>query len=351
MTTTTTTMSFTVQTDPDERVVVAPRELPELSSESVRVRVHYSYISAGTELIRLGLLPHAPQDHPTERGPLGYSLAGEIVEIGDAVQGLNLGQPVACVGAGAFHAEEVVVAQNLVVPIPDGVSMRAAAPAAMMCFPLEGTRKMAIEFGENVLVVGAGAMGQIASQYALASGARVWLTDLNAHRLSYARVGIKTFIGDDAGWAGLAKSSAPVGIEKAQICIGGNADAILAELYKVLGRSPDGLLQGRLVFTGMVDANIPFASSSGNLEFLSSAKAGPGYRDAHWEAHGGYPAGYVKWTVRRNVEVCLNAIAAGQLEIEPLITHEYAIEQAMQAYTELSTPGTEALIALLRCSE
>ena len=54
--------------------------------------------------------------------PLGYSLAGRVIEVGKNMSGVNIGDRVACGGAGyANHAEINYVPKNLMVKIPDGV--------------------------------------------------------------------------------------------------------------------------------------------------------------------------------------------------------------------------------------
>ena len=52
---------------------------------------------------------------------IGYSAAGEVVAVGAGVTGYQIGDLVACAGAGqANHAEFISVKQNLCVPVPRG---------------------------------------------------------------------------------------------------------------------------------------------------------------------------------------------------------------------------------------
>ncbi|GAF85549.1 unnamed protein product, partial [marine sediment metagenome] len=77
-------------------------------------------------------------DEPTA---LGYSSAGVVEEIGDGVQGFNIGDKVACIGAGfASHAEIVWVPQNLCALIPQEVSFDAAAFGMLGIIALHGVR-------------------------------------------------------------------------------------------------------------------------------------------------------------------------------------------------------------------
>lgn len=334
--------------DPDKTLLIKETERPTLAPHQVRVRTHFSYISAGTELTQLQLGRQVNAKRVVRAAPLGYSVAGEVVEVGDAVEHVRPGQRVVSIGEGAFHADEVVVATNLTASIPDDISSREAAPAAMMCFALEGVRKAGIAFGEHVLVTGGGLMGQFASQLALASGARVFLTDSNPRRLAFARDGVEVFENDDAGWTRLRELVHPTGIEAAIVCAGGEVTGLVDRIRGCMSRSPDGIAHGRIVFSGGATATIPFASPSGNIRFYSSAKAGPGYRDPAFESGHGYPPSYVQWTVTRNLEVALRAVSRGQLQISPLITHEFSIDEATTAYGELLRVDSPSLAVLFR---
>ncbi|NTV38171.1 MAG: alcohol dehydrogenase catalytic domain-containing protein, partial [Anaerolineales bacterium] len=64
--------------------------------------------------------------------PLGYSSAGTIVALGEGVQGLQVGQRVACAGGNyAVHAEYACVPRNLLALLPDQVDFESAAFATL----------------------------------------------------------------------------------------------------------------------------------------------------------------------------------------------------------------------------
>ncbi|MCC6056554.1 MAG: hypothetical protein LM583_07755, partial [Desulfurococcaceae archaeon] len=64
--------------------------------------------------------------------PLGYSSAGYVISIGKGVREFDVGDRVACAGAGyASHAELIAVPMNLVVKVPDGVDLLEASFAAI----------------------------------------------------------------------------------------------------------------------------------------------------------------------------------------------------------------------------
>lgn len=334
-----------VVTEAQNGVALQERELPEPSEHNVLIETHYSFISAGTELN----VVRTAREHPDRAGhKLGYSLAGVVLETGSQVTHVKPGDRVAAVGAGAHHASTVRVGKNLVIPVPNGVSLREAAPSAMYCFAFEGVRKLEPQFGENLAVLGAGMMGQLATRLLDASGVQPLVMEGNAYRSGFLPERARIFAPDDAGWEELGKAVLPTGLEGAIFCFGGDGSQAFEKLKEVMSKSPDGLVQGRMVFVGGIELTARLASSAGNLRLLSSAKAGPGYRDPVYEAGGGYPPAYVKWTVTRNVAVLLQAIAQKRLSVKELITHEFPYAEAQAAYELLSSPNPETLAVLLK---
>lgn len=333
--------------DADSQVSLEETVLPVPGPDQVLVKTVYSFVSAGTELSVLQMSPNPNFRRPVTREGLGYSLAGIVMEAGQAVTHVRPGDQVACLGDGALHSTYVLMARNLVIRLPRGVTLKEASLIAMLCFSLEGVHKARPEFGENALVAGAGMMGHITAQLLLAMGNRVWMVDRNRQRLSYAPPKVKTFDGSTEGWQIVAKETQPCGVEAAYICLGGEATAIFEKVKTVMSRSPDGIIHGRVVFPGGATVTVSMASPSGNLQLLSSAKAGPGYRDAHYESGQNYPLTYVKWDVHRNAMAMLKAIADKQLNPAPLITHVIPFERAKSAYDLLAEPNTGALGILL----
>jgi NADPH:quinone reductase-like Zn-dependent oxidoreductase len=82
--------------------------------------------------------------------PLGYSCAGVVAEAGAGVSGLCAGDRVACGGAGyANHAQYNYVPKNLVVRIPDAVSMEDASCATVGSIALQGVRQCDLGRGDQ----------------------------------------------------------------------------------------------------------------------------------------------------------------------------------------------------------
>ncbi|OYT68457.1 MAG: oxidoreductase, partial [Armatimonadetes bacterium CP1_7O] len=120
--------------------------------------------------------------------PLGYSCAGEVIAVGSEVEGIQVGDRVACAGAEhAHHAEIVCVPQNLVVPIPDGVPYEHAAFTTVGAIALHGVRQARPQLGDNVVVLGLGLVGLLTVQLLKAAGARVFGVDVNPARCELAQ--------------------------------------------------------------------------------------------------------------------------------------------------------------------
>ena len=84
------------------------------------------------------------------------------------------------------------------------------------------------------------------------------------------------------------------------------------------------------------------------ISFQVSSSYGPGRYDPNYEEKGqDYPIAYVRWTEQRNFEAVLDMLADGHLNIHPLITHRFDIDEAYRAYDQV-TRGDETLGILLK---
>ena len=84
----------------------------------------------------------------------GYSASGRVVEVGDYINDIKVGDLVACAGAGlANHAELVSIPRNLACKIPESLSTIDASTAPW-CNCSSGVRRFKSTIGEMVVVVG-----------------------------------------------------------------------------------------------------------------------------------------------------------------------------------------------------
>lgn len=69
-----------------------------------------------------------------------------------------------------------------------------------------------------------------------------------------------------------------------------------------------------------------------------SCSYGPGRYDPEYEDKGhDYPVGFVRWTEQRNMEAVLDMMASGALDVASLISHRFALDDALEAYELLSS--------------
>jgi len=278
--------------------------------------------------------------------PLGYSCAGTVLEVGDGVADLRVGQRVACGGLGyANHAEEVFVPRNLTVPVPEAVSFEDAAFATLGAIALHGLRQGEPQLQDVVLVLGLGLIGQLSVQLGDAAGARVVGVDPVAERRELA-----TELGAEAA---LPPDLHEVRARIDALSSGRGADVALVTASS---KSSDPVRlagevlrdRGRVVVLGDVGMDIPrrlFYEKE--LDVRLSRSYGPGRYDASYEERGvDYPAGYVRWTENRNMGAVLDMIAQSRVRVAPLRTHEYPFDEALSAFELLTTAEPSLAIAL-----
>ncbi|NMC21123.1 MAG: Gfo/Idh/MocA family oxidoreductase, partial [Thermogutta sp.] len=277
--------------------------------------------------------------------PLGYSAAGRVVAVGEAVRRFRVGQAVACAGAGAAnHAEYNRVPELLAAAVPEGVPAEAAAYATLGAIALQGVRNADARLGECVAVIGLGLLGQLAVQLLHAAGCRVvGLDPVEERRRLAAQHGAELVLPPGAG------SSAAV----RDYTRGLGADAVLITAATASNTPVESAAElardrARVVMVGVTGMNIPRKPYyEKELTFIVSRSYGPGRYDPHYEQHGhDYPPGYVRWTEGRNLEAFLDLTAAGAVRPEVLTTHRFPIDRAAEAF-ELILKGTEPYLGVL----
>ena len=65
-----------------------------------------------------------------------------------------------------------------------------------------------------------------------------------------------------------------------------------------------------------------------NLDIRIAARTGPGYHDAAWELGRDYPPVFMQWTTRTNLEVCMDLIRYGTVNVDCLTTHRIHLDRA-----------------------
>ncbi|HEX9917339.1 MAG TPA: bi-domain-containing oxidoreductase [candidate division Zixibacteria bacterium] len=278
--------------------------------------------------------------------PLGYSSAGEVMVVGDLVEGIKVGDKVACAGAGyANHAEIISVPVNLCAKIPENVSCRQACFTTLGAIALQGIRQAQVNLGENVAVIGLGILGQLTVQMLKASGCQVFGMDIDEEMVNLAK-------NSDAD-SGLVIGKEDVASKVINLTCGHGVDVVIITAGTT-SNEPIELAgdicrdKGRVVIVGAVNTDVPrknFYDKELDLRF--SRSYGPGRYDHLYEEMGiDYPFGYVRWTEKRNMEEFLNLLQQGKVNTEKLVTHEFKVQDAEKAY-DLIMKGDEKSLAVL----
>ena len=274
---------------------------------------------------------------------MGHEIAGEIVEIGDGVEGWQIGDRVQVIAAvpcgkcdecprgrmtvcpnqtsmgyqypGGF-AEYMVVPKNVLDVdglnrIPDNLSFAEASVAEPFACVINGQELARVGDGDDVIVVGSGPIGCLHVRLARSRGARrVFLADLNRDRLDQAAEMVKP---------------------DATIC-SGEVDIIEAVMELTDGRGVDVAItaaaagvtqeqalqytarQGRISFFGGLPKDNPIIACDSNLVH---------YRELTIVgANGSSPA---------HNKQALELISTGAVPVDDLITHRLPLDQVLDA--------------------
>jgi predicted dehydrogenase/threonine dehydrogenase-like Zn-dependent dehydrogenase len=268
--------------------------------------------------------------------PLGYCNAGIVLEVGDGVTDLEPGDRVISNGN---HAEIVCVPRNLVARVPENVSDEQAAFTVLASIALQGIRLLQPCLGERVMVFGMGLIGLVTVQLLRVSGCEVLGVDLNPQRLKLAeQFGART--------VDLSGGGDPVEAAKAWTA-GRGVDGVIitacAKTDEIVHQAAESCRKrGRIVLVGVVGLNLRRSDFyEKELTFQVSCSYGPGRYDEAYEQKGqDYPYGLVRWTEGRNFEAVLGAMAGGSLDVEPLITHRCALDDALRAYETIENDAS-----------
>ncbi|MCX7803668.1 MAG: bi-domain-containing oxidoreductase [Planctomycetota bacterium] len=338
---------------------------PILRPGGVLVHTRYSIVSAGTErhsveTARLSLMGKARarpdlvakvldkvrrdglmetirtvRDRLDSPKPLGYSSSGVVIEVGDGVRGLRVGDEVACGGGGyACHAEIAFVPQNLCARVPGGLPLDVAAVGTIGAIALHSIRQAGCGPGDLVAVIGMGLIGQLALQILTACGCRPVGFDPSPAMPEFA-----------AGWGFRDAFSSADAFQDAvrRLSSGRGADAILVcaaardssplELAGAIARD-----RATVVVVGLTGMTLPRELYyRKELTLRMSRSYGPGRYDPEYEEKGrDYPPGYVRWTEQRNIEAFLALAVENRIQPGRLLTHRFPLDRAVEAYDLLT---------------
>ena len=358
--------------------------IPACKAGGVLVRSLFSLISTGTEMMkvseaRMSLIGKARArpdqvrkllDSVAQQGalatykkamnrldsytPLGYSLCGVVMEVGAGAEQFSVGQLVAAAGNEfALHAEVNWVPTNLCVPVPDGVAAEHAAFATVGAIAMQGVRRAEVALGETACVIGLGLIGQLVVRLLVAAGVHVVGLDVIAARCRAAEKAgaLACAAPDEAGLNEveqvLLARTGGLGADHILLAAGGDSNGPV-EVAARLARD-----RARVVDIGKTRLDLPWNSYyEKELDVRFSRSYGPGRYDDRYELEGvDYPAGYVRWTERRNLACFLDLLADGSVDVASLISGVYPVEEAAEVYGRLDAGSLQGIGFLLSYSQ
>ncbi|MBN1967525.1 MAG: alcohol dehydrogenase catalytic domain-containing protein [Anaerolineae bacterium] len=291
--------------------------------------------------------------HPYTGYPVvqGHEVSGVVAEVGDGVTGVKPGDPVTFMPQvtcgecypcthGMYHICEslkvmgfqtggaaqdyfIVPAANIL-KLPDSMSLDHAAMIEPLAVAVHALARGGGVVGKQVLVLGAGPIGNLVAQAARASGATaVMITDISPYKLDKARAcGIDYVVNpaDEALEAAILRDFGPARADLILECVGVQDTVTQAVAYArkgttivivgVFGKPPQvdlGLVQDREL------------SLVGTLMYQ-----------------------------RPDYERAIELIAGGNLALDEMITAYYPFEQYLQAYHDIEAAGGNSLKVMIR---
>jgi threonine dehydrogenase-like Zn-dependent dehydrogenase len=320
--------------------------MPEPGPGEVLVRVRSAGICGSDLHGYRGLNPWGPRPVSTAAGRQnGHELAGEVAAIGAGVADLAVGMRVGiepehligcgecvyclrgdthiCPQRGRQHAEQhqshgfsqydVCLARN-VYPLPDNVSLDAAAILDCYGCGIHALRRAPILPHMNVVIIGTGAIGMTLGQVVRASGARQTI-----------------MIGTRAGPLAVARQAgaADTGIAATE------ADPVQAVLELTGGVGADVVYETVGGDAPTISQSIAMARPGGTICVLGVFTTEPAldtrvaYRK---ELTITWCNSYSRWNGVSEYAIALDMLAAGTLAAEPIISHHYPLDRIGEAF-------------------
>ncbi|MFC2113488.1 bi-domain-containing oxidoreductase [Bacteroidota bacterium] len=333
---------------------------PICGKKEILVRNHYSVISPGTEgrsvsdarkglvgkalsrkkelqqvlsLIKInGLLPtyNLVMNKLSALSPLGYSSAGEVIAIGEDIEQFKVGDFVACGGNTAFHADVISVPKQLCVKVPNEVDLKDASFTTIGSIAMQGIRQADLKVGEFCVVIGMGLLGILTAKILESAGINTLCLDIKEQQVEISnKLGLLTYNRNTPGLDKIIHEfSGGIGADAVIIAATSDSKDPIEFAGEILRQ------KGKVIIVGAV----PTGFSRSNyfkkeLELRMSTSYGPGRYDINYEIHGhDYPIGYVRWTENRNMQSFIGLLAKNQIDIRPLISQIFPVEEAPDAY-------------------
>ncbi|MBI1295032.1 zinc-binding dehydrogenase [bacterium] len=326
--------------------------VPDLRPDQVRVRVHTTQVSAGSEIngVRRRRAASAQEQVGFAPAGLGYTAIGVVDAVGRDVDGFAEGDRVLCGGNHATHwlvtpaaaqNEAAIPQEYRIEKLPPELTDEAAAFCVLGDVALHGVRKAQIQIGESVAVHGLGVIGQITVQLCRLSGAYPVIgVDLVDERMALARQSGASHTVDAAQEDVVAQirsltqrpwrwRGALPGLDQ------GAGAEVQIHTTSYIGNYPILLKaaadRGRIILVGATSGSVAIESQE---LFRRELQVTGSYQTGMIDSHPYWP-----WTRARNQHVILDLIRRGELKVDPLISHVVPFSEAPVLYDQMAQGG------------
>ena len=300
----------------------------ELAEDEVLVRTHQASIClADIQMYRKGCyVESTPLTFPVF---LGHEAGGTVEAVGQRVHEYRPGDKVILMhdvragGMGPGGLADYFKAKPMdLIPVPDGLDMDLASLGETICPFVFVVLRCGVKLGDTAVVTGMGFIGQIISQGLKKSGAaEVIVVDMSEYRLNLA-----TRLGADVAINSSVEDPLEVVMERTDgqgadlVCQAAAYTDVTVEQYMNLATEllkPTGILAFQGDFLHPVTLRNIHRWHHEGLDIRSIA-----FRHYHWQQ-------YHLWA-----RDCLKPIQKGMIQIRPLITATYRLDNIADAFQE-----------------
>ena len=303
-------------------------DVPELKENEVLTEMEYTVVSGGTERANIMAMPNAGGNKFPKS--LGYCGVGRVMQIGSAVTNVAVGDRV-LVYHGKHAKYNVTPESDVTKVCDDAIDSLDAAFVIIASMGLGGVRKLEIELGESAMVMGLGLLGMFAVQFLRLSGAYpVIAADLNPARRELA---LK--LGADYAF----DPSEPDFVEQVKAVTKGTGVRATVEVTGV---------------SAAIKQALECASWMGRISLLGCTRISDCAVDYYQQVHRpgvkligahnfvrpkfeSYPH---HWTHQDDCKAILNLIAAGRIQVAPIVSRVVSPEDCAEIYNQLCDDPT-----------
>jgi 2-desacetyl-2-hydroxyethyl bacteriochlorophyllide A dehydrogenase len=331
-------------------VAIVDEDRPHAGPGELVVEARISGISSGTEMfLYRGTYPNFKlkkwaqwKEYPVYPG---YELVGTVAEVGSATTGgarsgsvaslqpgagvvmadtseFKTGDRVVCLGA---HQQFARVPATLAAKIPDEVTDEQATLAVLATTTMHSTRRLSLEYGDTVAIIGMGVVGNLALQHARLGGASKTIAiDLDAKRLEFAKkVGADFLIDASKGDAHTAVLDYTHGIgADAVVEASGARGTLQLAIDCMRDRGTVELLGWRTDESSFTFGDLYYKEG----KIIATRAIGP---------DPGLPYSYVRWGYDQSLRLAVELIVEGKLKADFFVPERYDYREIKKVYEKI----------------